>query len=318
VVLCGCSGVQSALDPKGPAAALIAQSHWVMAGGATFILVLVVAIALYAVYRDPERRSAVSSRKIIFFGGVLFPVVVLSALLAYGVLLMARLSPGASANDDLLEIEIVARQWWWEVRYPAAIAGETTVSANELHIPAGRPVMVHLRSVDVIHSFWIPSLAGKLDVIPGKERRLRLQADAAGVFRGQCAEFCGAQHARMGLLVKAEAPEEFQARLARMRLPRPERAAPVVEQGRTAFRVHECGTCHTVRDHFEEAASAPDLTHLADRAWLGAGAMPNTPRNVATWIARSQRFKPGNAMPSYEHLDEATLTALAAFLWGEP
>lgn len=289
-----------------------------MLAGATAILALVTGIALYAVYRDPLRKPGLSSRTFIFCGGVALPVIMLSALLAYGVMLMGRLSPAETAGSDPLEVEIVARQWWWEVRYPGKVAGETVTSANELHLPVGRPVIVRLTSSDVIHSFWIPNLAGKLDVIPGKERRLRLQADVAGSFRGQCAEFCGAQHARMALLVMAEAPGAFEARLARMRVPHAALDGPAAQQGRTAFMLHACAACHTVRGYATQAAPGPDLTHLAQRAWLGAGVLPNTPENVAAWIAHSQQLKPGNAMPSYAHLNEATLAALAAFLSGTP
>ena len=303
------------MDPKASAAALIAQSHWIMVAGSAAILTLVMALALYAAFRDPERRRQVGANAFILGGGVVLPVVVLSALLLYAVMLMAQLQEGQAAGDDDLQIEVIAHQWWWEVRYPEKVASDRqVVTANELYMPVGRPVSVRLRSRDVIHSFWIPNLAGKMDVIPGKERRLRLQTDGAGSFRAQCAEFCGAQHARMRLLVVAEPPEAFDARLRRMRQRTVQPASELTARGREAFVVHSCVDCHDVRGHFEHSSGGPDLTHLPDRAWIGAEALANTPRNVAAWIAQSQRIKPGNRMPSYAQLDAATLEALAAFL----
>lgn len=317
-LLSACAGGQSSLDPKASAAALIAQSHWIMVAGSVAILVLVMALALYAAFRDPQRRWQIAPNAIILGGGVVMPVIVLTALLLYAVMLMGQLRAGQAGGGDDLQIEVIANQWWWEVRYPGKVASDADfVTANELYLPVGRPVSVRLTSRDVIHSFWIPSLAGKMDVVPGKERRLRLQADVAGTFRGQCAEFCGAQHARMALLVVAEPPEAFEARLARIREPAARPASELAARGRVAFFLHTCADCHGVRGYAEQGAIGPDLTRLRDRAWIGAEALANTPENVVAWIALSQRIKPGNRMPSYEHLDASTLEALAAFLLGE-
>jgi cytochrome c oxidase subunit II len=193
----------------GPAAAAIARAWWVMAGGASLILALVCALGLWAVYRNPDRRKAPAPRLLIIGGGLVFPAVALTALLAWGLVLMAQAAPGRPA----LQVQLVAHQWWWEVRYPAA-AGAQRTGTNELRIPAGRPVLVHLSSRDVIHSFWVPRLAGKMDVIPGHQRRLVIEAAQPGRFRGQCAEFCGAQHALMVLWVVAVPADEFDRWLA--------------------------------------------------------------------------------------------------------
>jgi cytochrome c oxidase subunit 2 len=286
-----------------------------MAAGSLAILAFVMVLALYAALREPQRELQIAPNAIILAGGVVLPVVLLSALLLYAAMLMAQLREGQAAGDDDLQIEVIANQWWWEVRYPGKVASDMhVVTANELYIPVGRSVSVRLRSRDVIHSFWIPNLAGKMDVIPGKERRLRLQADVVGRFRGQCAEFCGAQHARMGLLIVAEPPRAFDARMERMRASRTAPASDAALRGRVAFFLHACADCHTVRGQAEQGTSGPDLTHLRGRAWIGAGTLANTPENVASWIARSERIKPRNRMPSYAHLDEATVAALAAFL----
>lgn len=204
--------MQSTLDPRGPAAESIAQSHWIMVAGATFILVVVTAMSLYAVYRDPDRRLNVSPRALILGGGVLFPIVVLTALIVYALVLMDDLR-GPDARDALT-VRITAQQWAWQVHYPAQGDRRDVRLLNELRIPVGRPVRIELSSPDVIHSFWIPSLAGKLDVIPGHRREITIQADRPARLRGQCAEFCGLQHARMILAVVAEPPDDFDAWLA--------------------------------------------------------------------------------------------------------
>lgn len=197
--------MQSTLAPAGPEAAAIAQSWWVMAAAGTLILALVMALGLWAVLRRHRERSGPRPLLLIVGGGLVFPVVALSALLVYGLVLMEHRAERTAA----LEVQVVAHRWWWEVRYPAT-HGTASVAVNELRIPAGQPVRVHLSSTDVIHSFWVPRLAGKMDVIPGHARSLVIHADAPGRFRGQCAEFCGQQHALMVLWVVAEPPEAFQ------------------------------------------------------------------------------------------------------------
>lgn len=181
--------------------------------GAILILVLVTAMALYAVYRDPRRRASVPPKALLLGGGLVFPVVVLSALLVYGLTLMGELRAPHGAEKPL-ELRVVARQWSWQVHYPEKTSGRPVVLENELRIPAGRPVRLNLVSEDVIHSFWVPSLAGKMDVIPGHRRQITIQADHPGRLRGQCAEFCGRLHAHMSLLVVAEPAEAFDVWLA--------------------------------------------------------------------------------------------------------
>lgn len=312
VAVAGCSGAQSTLDAAGPNAALLAQLTWVLIAGACVILALVVLAAGYAVFRHPDRRRGVSSTAMIVGGGIAFPVVVLSALLVYGVWLTGDLR--AAASPDALRVHVTGHMWWWEVRYRD---GERWVaSANELVVPVGREVAVSLASADVIHSFWVPSLAGKIDLIPGRRTTLTLRADRDGVFRGQCAEFCGAQHALMAFTVTALPPAQFEAWLAREREPARAPADPQALAGREAFLAQGCGSCHAVRGLVEPAMPAPDLTHVGARRWIGAGALRNTPENMVQWLAHGEAVKAGRAMPSYPQLEPATLEAIARFLAG--
>ena len=282
----------------------------VFSAGAIFLLVL--ALTAYALYRDPEKRRRVSPTAMIVAGGVALPAVLLSALLVYGVAVTGALRAGDRA--DALEIRVTAHQFWWEVLYPGTRAGEFVASANEIRIPAGRAVAVRLTTPDVIHSFWVPSLAGKIDVIPGRVTRLVLQADRPGTFRGQCAEYCGASHAHMAFEVVALAEEDFDRWLAALRAPArvPESAGAL--RGRDAFLAQGCANCHAVRGVSAPRLAAPDLTHLASRAYIGAGALPNTREARIAWLVAGERVKPGRAMPSYAHLDPVTLAALADYL----
>jgi cytochrome c oxidase subunit 2 len=206
------------------------------------------------------------------------------------------------------------------VRYRDSEGRVMLTDANELHIPAGVPVTVSLRSDDVIHSFWVPTLAGKIDLIPGRSNRIVLQADQPGVYRGQCAEFCGAQHARMAFVVVARPPADHDAWLARLAADAAPPSTPLAQQGLQAFKSGTCVACHTVRGHATASAATdggirgPDLTHVGARGALLANTLPNTRDNLAAIIARSQQIKPGNRMPSHPELDAGTLDALAAYL----
>ena len=288
--------MQSVLNPQGPDAAIIAEMSWVLIIGATIIFVVVMAIAGYALFGS--KREAFASKTLIVGGGIVFPVVTLSALLVYSLVRAAALHP---EEAGALRIEVVGEQWWWRVRYP------DFETANEIRIPVGRPVRLELKSADVIHSFWVPALAGKLDMIPGRTNVLRVRAERAGEFRGQCAEYCGGPHAFMALYVVAVPPEEFQTWSDRQR-------GPAGEQN-SSFVAH-CGACHTVRGTAAAGARGPDLTHVGSRLTIGAGLLPNNAGALAGWIASSQHLKPGNLMPSFEHFTGEELRELAAYLEG--
>ena len=228
------------------------------------------------------------------------------------------------SDSRALQIEVTGHQWWWEVHYPADGKQPPVTTANELHLPLGVPVEVTLTSDDVIHSFWVPSLAGKLDAIPGRISVIRLSAREAGEYRGQCAEFCGAQHARMAFRVLAETPGEFAAwrRARSLKAPPPGEEDRAVAAGRQAFIDHDCADCHRIRGAIPGSGQGdrltgmhgPDLTHVASRTALGGRTLPYSRDNVERWILHNQRLKPGNRMPDFSELPEETADSIADYL----
>lgn len=318
MLLSGCGGVQSSLAPKGPAAAEIAHISWVMFIGAALILLLVMVLALYAMYRAPDKRIPVAANTLIVAGGLAFPAITLTALLVYGVWSMGALRGDPQPE---LTIDVTGNQWWWEVQYERDVPGMGFTTANEIRIPVGAQVLLRLHSNDVIHSFWVPNLAGKMDAMPGRVNSLLVQADNAGVFRGQCAEFCGAQHARMAFFVLAQPRDEFDAWMAQQRTPA---ATPTSELGRRGleiFRDNRCMECHAIRGVDGIAIKTrlgPDLTHIAKRTHLAGGTLKNSRDNLKRIIVDSQGVKPGSHMPSFPDLSVGELEALAAYLEGSP
>lgn len=301
--------LQSVLHPAGWDAAIISQFTWVLFGAGTLIFVAVMAL-LFLSLRRQERPA----RALLWIGGggIAFPVVVLSALLAWSTWRSAQLAPQSSR--DALTISVTAKMWWWEVRYHDPASGREIVTANEIHIPTGRAVYLGLNSADVIHSLWVPSLAGKRDMVPGRVTGLTLRADKPGIYRGQCAEYCGEQHAKMALHVVASAPQEFEAWLARQARPAAPANEPLLVRGRDAFLQQRCQACHTIRGVAEGSRLGPDLTHVGSRMHIGAGTLRTHHASLAGWIADPQASKPGVFMPGSRDLDRETLAALAAYL----
>jgi cytochrome c oxidase subunit 2 len=249
------------------------------------------------------------------------PVVVLNALLLYGTVRTAGLERPLAQPP--LVVTVTGRLWWWEVRYRDPAGGPDVVLANELRLPVGRSTQLGLTADELIHSLWVPELGGKRDLVPGRVNHLVFTPQRAGVFRGQCAEYCGLQHAKMALHVVALPAAEFEQWLARQARPavpapasppQPQADAARVAHGREAFVAHGCAACHSVRGHAEGAPRGPDLTHVADRLYLGAGALANEAGAFKRWLVGVQELKPGARMPAYAHLDAATLDALAAYL----
>jgi cytochrome c oxidase subunit 2 len=215
--------------------------------------------------------------------------------------------------DDALHIELTGWQWWWEVRYDDPDPSRIFVTANELHVPVGRPVIVTLIGADVIHSFWVPSLHGKKDLLPGRPQTISFRADRPGVYRGTCAEFCGYQHARMALYVVAEAPDAYARWAARQRLPAAAPASAQAQRGQELFVARSCAMCHAIEGTAAQARHAPNLTHVASRMTLGAGTLENTAANRQAWILDPQHFKPGTKMPS-QNLRAGEVLAINAYL----
>ncbi|MDF3021758.1 MAG: cytochrome c oxidase, subunit [Steroidobacteraceae bacterium] len=315
----------------GSSASLIHELSLTMYVGCTVIFLLVMALLLYAVFSRPR---PVRARLWLAVGGLAFPVTVLVALLGYSVAVGNTLNNfqgqgvlrflldcvsdasralGLSTTDAAaIRVEVKARQWWWEVRY--RIGAEEFELANELRLPAGRAVELELVTEDVIHSFWVPSLAGKVDMIPGHRNRLVLKADEPGVHGGVCAEYCGGQHALMGLVVVVETEDGFQRWRERQAR---DAAAPgddFLAQGRSAFMRGGCGDCHAVRGTEARGDLGPDLTHVGSRHSLAAGVLTNHVGTMAGWIAGGQALKPGNAMPDARDYDGQELRAVAAWL----
>jgi cytochrome c oxidase subunit 2 len=208
---------------------------------------------------------------------------------------------------------VSGHQWWWEIEYEEGIPARHVLTANELHIPIGRPVVLKVTSRDVIHSFWAPNLQGKRDLIPGYTTAIWMQADQAGVFRGQCAEFCGLQHAHMAFAVIAEPEADYQRWLEAMRQPARAPESDAERRGQEIFMTSRCAGCHTVQGTDAHGQVAPDLTHIASRSTVGAGTLPNTPAHLAAWVRDSQASKPGNQMPP-NPLNPIDLQALVAYL----
>ena len=244
-------------------------------------------------------------------GAVALTVLILIGLLSASIWTQRKVE--SLHASSAVSIEITGHQWWWEIQYEDAVPNRQVVTANELHIPVNRPVVLKVTSRDVIHSFWVPNLQGKRDLIPGYTTALWLQADRPGVFRGQCAEFCGMQHAHMALDVVAEPDSDFQGWLAEMRQPARDPPDSTARKGRDVFMQARCAGCHTIRGSDAAGQIAPDLTHIGTRSTLGAGTLPNTPEHLAEWIRDPQRVKPGNQMPPHP-LDAEDLQALVMYL----
>ncbi|MDX3910167.1 MAG: cytochrome c oxidase subunit II [Sphingobium sp.] len=295
-------------DPAGPYAGSIATLSWILVAMAVAVLAIVLAALGVALFGSPRLKARVGGTKVIWIGGIAFPVIVLTVLLVYGLSLTRNLT--APVPADAMRVRITGEMWWWRVAYLDRDGRTTMLDANELHIPAGRPVVLELESNDVIHSFWVPRLSGKLDMIPGRRNILPIQADAPGVFGGQCAEYCGGPHALMGFVVIAHEPAGFAAMMAKRRSAR---ALPAGE-GAALFRSTGCAACHRIGGTAANGTAGPDLTHVGSRRSLGAGILPNNLGTMMGWIGDSQSIKPGNRMPPYKTLSANQLRELAVYL----
>ena len=309
----GCAGTQSALAPRGPAADQIAGLWWFMFGSALAVYVVVLALIVAAIgRRNREKSSADMDRSRWFLrAGLIIPPIVLAAVFmaserASGVL-------HAQHERDDVVVRVKGWQWWWEVTYVGSKRDQDVVTANEIHIPVGRRVRLELTTGDVIHSFWVPNLQGKVDQVPGRTNVLWLEAERPGVSRGQCAEYCGTQHTHMALRVVAEPPDAFAAWLANERRSAVISSDSLSQRGLGLFGQAGCAYCHAIRGTNSLGKYGPDLTHLASRHTIGAGAADNTAENLATWIAEAQRIKPGNRMPNVP-LDAEQRRAIVHFL----
>jgi cytochrome c oxidase subunit II len=313
-----CTGPEAFLDAGGPAAADIAWIWWVMfgLGMAVYLAVhVLVGVPVWRVWRGQhgpvdDARELVVERRLLVGGGIVGTSVILFLLYFLAAPISVAVAPDrANPDGDEVLIEVVGHQFWWEVRYP----DHDIVTANEITIPVGQTVRFRLSSADVIHSFWIPKLHGKVDMTPGHTTELVLEAERPGHYRGRCTEYCGIAHAQMILHVFAEEPDDFDAWLETEAAPAREPQTDEEQRGRDVFLTTTCVYCHTVRGHGPPSAVGPDLTHFASRTTIAAGILPNTREHLRTWIIDPQSLKPGAPMPGTA-LDGAELQALLDYL----
>jgi cytochrome c oxidase subunit 2 len=300
---------QSTVDPAGPQARSIAALGWFFSLLLGVIFVIVVGFTIWPLTRrhrgiDQEpleqrhKPSRETERKLATMVGIATATTV---LILFGLVVMSSSAgksiSGPRTGGDPMVIEVVGNDWWWYIRYMNDDPRRIFVTANEIHIPVGRPVMIRGTSNDVIHSFWVPNLHGKRDLIPSRITTEWIDADRPGRYRGQCAEFCGLQHANMAMWVVVEPPDQFQAWMERQLQPAAAPTDPVKQRGQTAF-LNACVHCHAISGTVANAQVAPDLTHLASRLTIAAGTLPNNKGNLAGWIADPQSIKPGTHMPA--------------------
>jgi cytochrome c oxidase subunit 2 len=292
-------GVQNALDPAGPLAAAISSLTWWFFGVLAVVYVLVIGALVWAIVR--RRTAADDSPETGHRLGLSITAAATVTVVTLVVLTYASVATGrgllSPSGPGAITVDVIGHQWWWEFQYHDVSPSEIVNAPNELHIPVGVPVAIRAISRDVIHSFWVPSLHGKRDLIPGMVTHTWIQADEPGVYRGQCAEFCGHQHANMAFLVVAEPMEQFTAWLQQQRRGAPPPQTDEQQRGHDVFMRGPCVMCHTIRGTSAGSRVGPDLTHVASRQTIAAGTLPNTRGHRAGWIADSQSIKPGNRMP---------------------
>ena len=325
LLLVGCNpeDPQSTFDAKGPISRMQLDLFKVIFWAAVFVFVIVQAALVYTVIRFRRKAGAAIPRQVhgntpLEIGWTIAPAIILIviAVPTISVLFASARAPGA----DALNVRVIAHQWWWEFRYPDL----GVVTANELHIPVGRDINIALESEDVIHSFWVPKLAGKVDIIPTRVNRMWFRADEPGDYRGQCAEFCGIAHALMRFRVIAQPPEEFQTWGEDQKAAAGVPTTDLEKKGAELFTAKGCVACHTSDGPPSFDQIGPNLTLFGNRTTLGAGIMDNTPQNVARWLRNPADLKPGNRMaklaPYYQSPDQALsdedISALVAYLQG--
>lgn len=298
------------LDPSGSAAREIADLWWLLVGlGAVAFVVVAVGLGIGLVRRPADDGDVArpAAGRWLIGGGVVLPTVLIVVVLVATVASMRAVS--SEPSDDAVRIEVTGHQWWWEVRYP----DDGVVTANEVHIPAGRDVVLELRSADVIHSFWVPALAGKMDLLPERSNTLVIDADRPGRYEGVCAEFCGIQHANMKLVVVAHDEPGFAGWLDAQRQPAVEPVGALETRGEQVFVDRGCAGCHRVGGTDAAGDDGPDLTHVASRAAIAAGTLDNTLPDLREWILDPHAIKEGVLMPAVQ-LDPDELDALVAYV----
>jgi cytochrome c oxidase subunit 2 len=321
LLLTACSGWQSALDPHSSQASHLANLFWFFAAVCALIWIAVMlALGRLLLRRRPngdltpeDDHPLRARRKTRMVAGLVLATA--AVLLVFGITSFYATRGFTWSNTHTLTVKVTAQQWWWQVEYQNEDASQTLTTANEIHIPVGRPVTLQLEAMDVIHSFWVPNLMGKQDMIPGRHNLITIQADKPGLYRGQCAEFCGLEHAKMAFLIFAESQEKFDAWRRHGLEPAQTPGSPQRKRGMDIFVHNQCASCHTISGTEAGGQTAPDLTHFGARATIAAGLFHNRPENLDRWLADPQEAKPGNNMPEVP-LSPADRAALVAYLEG--
>ena len=315
VLAAGCGSNQSITSPVTDPAREIDTLWWSMFAVGMVIFLAVMALLVLAFIRrhratDPAKAERMSYA-VILGGGMFAPVVVLAVLFAFVIRVMPAVSAPAPGSTRLT-VEVIGHQWYWEVRYP----GTTAVTANEIHLPVGTPVRIVARTADVIHSFWVPRLNRKIDMIPGRTNSIELDVPRVGTYRGQCSEFCGLGHAEMAFQVIVQPQAAFRTWLDHEAQPAQAPSAGPAQAGEQEFTTASCADCHTIRGTSADGKVGPDLTHLGSRRTLAALTIPNTPGDLMQWIENPQGWKPGSRMPGFASLPVSARRALVAYLEG--
>lgn len=322
LLMSGCEHAQSVLYSSGPAAHRIAGLAWGL-----IILFMVITLIMWALiaWAAITRHGTLAEHAPIdigggqgwiTIGGMLIPFIILFLIFVFGLKLLASFPIHEASHQMNLEpdILVVGHQWWWEVHYLNPNPSLDVTTANEIHIPANRTVTIELESRDVIHSFWVPALHGKVDLVPGHPNFVRIEASHAGSFEGQCAEYCGAQHAHMRLLVIAQAPDEYQLWLNAQREPGRTPTTPDAEKGEKIFLSGPCSMCHTVRGTIAGGRVAPDLTHIGSRRYIASNSFPNDNAYLEAWVTHAQSLKPEALMPDFTRFTGVQMRDLVAYL----
>ncbi len=317
LLLTGCNGWQSALDPRAPQSGEIKSLFLIFVGVAAFVWTAVMLALLVGLIRrkrprpDPLQVSESAERSA---GTTIFGLSLATAAVVLGLSILSYLAQRTvfAKSADTPVVRVIGHQWWWEVLYEST-PDQSFTTANEIRVPVGQPVKLKLETRDVIHSFWAPTLNGKMDLINGQENELEINASKPGIYRGQCAEFCGLQHAHMAFEIVALPPAQYEEWRANQLKSAQAPSDPQAQRGEELFRARGCALCHTIQGTPAGGRVGPDLTHLASRRSIAAATLPNTPGNLGGWISDPQHIKPGNLMPDVR-LQGAELSALVRYL----
>ena len=311
----GCEGNQSMFNPQGPAARTIADLGWILIVSCTAVYGIVMAALGWAVMRTRRETDDLVQTTARLATVVAGAVVLTAAILVAFTAASAAFGRGLTAPPGraAISVDVVAHQWWWDFQYRHESRPDLVTSPNELHLPVGIPVVLKVQSRDVIHSFWVPNLHGKRDLIPGETTHLWIQADRPGLYRGQCAEFCGHQHAQMAFNVVAEPMQRFQDWFDNQRKPAVEPATDADRRGRDLFLRSTCVACHAIGGTEAGSRVGPDLTHVGSRLTIAAGTLPNTREHLTRWVFNPSLIRPGVRMPA-NPLSPDELEAVVSYL----